>query len=497
MQDGASTAQKQEKIRTYDNTRLAGYIRWALLLLELTLLLRFLLALLGADSANALAAFLYNLTDLFLYPFERPRPIVQDLAFGPKGTYSFEWTTLIAMVVYGILFYLSRLFLRTVISSPEEPIHATEMREIDPVRGREQSNNSSESKPVQRIPLHRRGDTLPKGSPLPYMEYEANQMMRSEIHTEDIVPSLIGTGERELPLLQQQFGDYTLIRQIGQGGYANVYLGVHTCLKSEVALKLLDLSRASNEEINRFQFEARMLARLRHRHIVRMRDFGWEKNTPFMVMEYAPGGTLQEYFPPRVPLLLPTILPAVLQIASALQYIHDQGLIHCDVKPKNMLLGPEKEVWLSDLGIARTITAAKSNQLITDELIGTPLYLAPERISGSPVPASDQYALAVMVYQWLCGRGPFQGTSLQVCLQHWSTPPPRLRDHVPSISPAVEQVVLKALAKDPQRRFVHVQRFAEALKQASLTERGMAFPRFMKQPTSSRRFTYYRDLSFF
>jgi serine/threonine protein kinase len=293
--------------------------------------------------------------------------------------------------------------------------------------------------------------------------------------------SLIDTGEREASLLQQRFGNHTLIRQIGQGGYSNVYLGVHSYLNIEVALKLLDLCRASDDEKKRFQFEARIHAQLRHSHIVRVLDFGWGKSTPFMVMEYAPGGTLQKFFPPQVPLPLRAIMPAVLQIASALKYVHDHGLIHCDVKPENMLLGPGKEVWLADFGIACPITAAGSTQFSANKLVGTPLYLAPEQISGNPLPASDQYALAVMVYIWLCGQVPFRGTSLQVCLQHLSASPPRLREHVPSISPAVEQIVLKALAKDPKQRFAQVQEFAHALRQESQVESVTMLTRTMTQ----------------
>src|SRR5262249_46777536 len=105
------------------------------------------------------------------------------------------------------------------------------------------------------------------------------------------------------------------------------------------------------------------------------------------------------------------------------------------------------------------------------EVRGTARYMAPEQIQGHPLPASDQYALAVMVYQWLCGHPPFEGSALGICVQQVKTPAPRLRDHVPSISAAVERVVLKALAKDPQKRFAHVLEFVSALKQASLSER--------------------------
>jgi serine/threonine protein kinase len=184
-----------------------------------------------------------------------------------------------------------------------------------------------------------------------------------------------------------------------------------------------------------------------------------------------------------VPLTLRAIMPAVWQIASALQYVHDRGLIHCDVKPSNMLLGPCGEVWLSDFGIARPVAVAGSSNMHAQMLVGTPLYLAPEQIEGRPLPASDQYALAIMVYQWLCGQRPFRGTNLQICLQHLSEPPPRLREHVPTISPGVERVVLRALAKDPERRFTHVQEFALALRQASRAERPSTMSRRMIQST--------------
>ncbi len=271
----------------------------------------------------------------------------------------------------------------------------------------------------------------------------------------------------ESPLSGQQLGHYTLIRQLGQGGYASIYLGVHHYLNTYVALKLLNRFLASDEDVKRFQMEARILAHLRHRHIVRVLDFGVERSTPFLAMEYAPGGNLQQYFPQGRALPISAILPVVLQVANALQYVHNQGFIHCDVKPENMLLGPRHKIWLSDFGIALTSSAMGNKQFRTHELKGSANYMAPEQISGGPLPASDQYALAVMVYQWLCGQPLFQGAGLQVCLQHLSTPPPSLRDRVHSISRAVERVVLKALFKDPQQRFAHVQEFAYALKQAS------------------------------
>ena len=280
-------------------------------------------------------------------------------------------------------------------------------------------------------------------------------------------PALTRTSFREQPFCDTTIGNYHLLRQLGSGSYAHVYLAKHLYLQSLTALKLLTLSSIDHEEVQHFQFEARILAHLRHPHIVRALDFGWEKGTPFLVMEYAPGGTLQQVFPRGKALPIFSILPTVLQIASALQFIHNHGVIHCDVKPANVLLGPDNVVWLSDFGIATTLISAPATLYGRRSVPGTPSYIAPERIHGYALPASDQYALAVMVYQWLCGACPFEGSVREVCFQHVSTPPPPLRDRVPSISPAVERVILKALEKEPQKRFAHVQEFAFALNQAN------------------------------
>ena len=124
------------------------------------------------------------------------------------------------------------------------------------------------------------------------------------------------------------------------------------------------------------------------------------------------------------------------------------------------------EVWLADFGIATTANSLSGKRYGERQIRGTVRYMAPEQIHGNPLPASDQYALAVMVYQWLCGEPPFCGSEISVCVQHVSAPPRRLRELVPFISPAVERVVLKALEKDPQQRFAHVLEFANALKRA-------------------------------
>ena len=267
---------------------------------------------------------------------------------------------------------------------------------------------------------------------------------------------------------QQLVGSYRLTSLLGQGGFANIYLGEHMYLNTKAAVKVLNTWLAGENEIERFHTEALMSANLRHEHIVRVLDFGLEEDLPFLVLEYAPNGTLRQYFPSGEPLPLTTILPIIMQAASALQYIHNQGLIHCDVKPDNLLLGPNNEVWVSDFGIAQYTQCAENQQ--RKELRGTFAYTAPEQLCGKPLPASDQYALAVMVYEWLCGQRPFQGTMLSIWSQHLYSQPLSLRDRMPGISSAVEQVVFKALAKDPAQRFTHVLDFATALEQASMVE---------------------------
>lgn len=166
----------------------------------------------------------------------------------------------------------------------------------------------------------------------------------------------------------------------------------------------------------------------------------------------------------RLPLA--TIVSYVQQLAPALQFAHDQKLIHRDIKPENILLGPNNELLLSDFGLAavahRTVT-----QSVQDSA-GTPLYMAPEQFRGKPTTASDQYSLGIMVYEWLCGETPFhEGSAFQLGYQHIHEPPPSLREHLPSLSPAVERVVMRALAKDPKERWPSVTDFANALVRAS------------------------------
>ena len=267
----------------------------------------------------------------------------------------------------------------------------------------------------------------------------------------------------------QHIGNYLVLRLLGRGGFADVYLGEHAYLKSQAALKVLRLQLGEQETASFLQ-EGQILARLVHPHIVRVLDFSVQDGIPFLVMEYAPHGSLRQRHPTGSRLPLETIVAYVHQVASALQYIHDQRLIHRDVKPENMLLGSHDEVLLSDFGLVmltpQTLPSGATEPM-EQSLAGTTPYLAPEQLRGKAHPASDQYALGVVVYEWLCGKPPFRGPFLEVAVQHVSVPPPPLREQIPDLSPAIEEVVLRALAKERELRFASVQDFATALEHAS------------------------------
>ena len=270
----------------------------------------------------------------------------------------------------------------------------------------------------------------------------------------------------------QQLGNYRLSRLIGHGGFAEVYLGEHIHLNTQAAIKVLQI-RLTGSHLEQFRNEARTIASLVHPNIVRVLDFGVEDDIPFLVMDYAPNGTLRQRHPRGVPLPPISIVPYVEQAAAALQYAHDRRLIHRDVKPENMLVGRNEDVLLSDFGLV--MIAQSTSSQTTKEMAGTLPYMAPEQINGKPRPASDQYALGIVTYEWLSGERPFQGSFVEIATQHLVTPPAPLHGKVAGISPAVEEVVFTALAKDPQQRFASVHAFAAAFEQACQTPYSASF----------------------
>src|SRR5260370_17794417 len=223
----------------------------------------------------------------------------------------------------------------------------------------------------------------------------------------------------------------------------------------------------SNAE--QFRNEARTIASLTHPNIVRVLDFGVEEGTPYLVMEYATNSTLRHRHPKGIPLSPSRCLAYGRQGGDGLQYPHNKKFIHRDIKPENMLLGPGNQLLLSDFGLVLVAQSTASRG--SREMGGTVPYMAPEQLQGRPRPASDQYSLGVVVYEWLSGDRPFNGTFTEMASQHMFVPPPPLQGRIPGIPPEIEHVVLKALAKNPHHRFVNIQSIADALETDCLAVR--------------------------
>jgi WD40 repeat protein len=285
----------------------------------------------------------------------------------------------------------------------------------------------------------------------------------------------------------QPLGNYMLIRLLGKGGFAEVYLAEHRLLKMQAAIKVLGL-RLTSEGLQRFQVEAQHVAALAHPNIVRLLEFSTDQTVPYLVMEYAPNGTLRQRHPDGTRVPLESVISYVRQTASALQYAHDQRIIHRDIKPENLLLGRGGEVLLTDFGLAVAAHTTLSQQL--EDVMGTLSYMAPEQLAGQPRRESDQYALGIVVYEWLTGQRPFRGSAAEITAQQIASPPPPLRALAPDISSAVEQVVLRALAKSPKERFSSVHEFSLALAQAGLGQRRTGtLPAFPAQAFQARQTT--------
>jgi serine/threonine-protein kinase len=270
---------------------------------------------------------------------------------------------------------------------------------------------------------------------------------------------------------------YRLLRRLGVGGMGVVYEAEHVQLHKRFALKMLREELAQDELFRRrFLREARAASVVNHPHVVNISDFG---ETPdgraFFVMELLEGRDLQELLETEGRLSWPRAQEILLQVTSALEAAHRQGVIHRDIKPSNCFLvdvpspGGEVFVKVLDFGIAKlsgSLSQSTMRLTSTQEIFGTVAYMAPEMANGtSDDHRSDIYALGVMMYQMLVGELPFtEGNAFQILSQHVGTPPPRPRDKQPSVPEGVEAIILKAMAKDPNERFATMQEFGRALR---------------------------------
>src|SRR6476620_9257586 len=248
-------------------------------------------------------------------------------------------------------------------------------------------------------------------------------------------------------------GRYRILRKLGTGGMANVYLAEDEVLGRHVAIKILNDRHAGDEQFGeRFRREAKNAASLSHPNIVSIYDRGEAEGTYYIAMEYLDGRSLKELILSRGPAPVSVAIDYARQILAALRFAHRNGIVHRDIKPHNVLVDSEGHVKVTDFGIAR---AGASQMTEEGSIIGTAQYLSPEQPRGTPVDqTSDLYSLGIVLYELLTGQVPFTGdTPVEIAMKHLSTipePPSARRDDVP---PNVDMVVLRALAKDPSDRF--------------------------------------------
>ncbi len=281
-------------------------------------------------------------------------------------------------------------------------------------------------------------------------------------------------------LIGQQLGQYQIIAKLGAGGMATVYRARQASVDRDVAIKVIRVDLMSDENfVARFRNEARLIASLQHLHILKIFDYGNQDNILYIVMELLEGGSLSRLLRKEGGLPLASVTRLLEQISSALDYAHGRGIIHRDLKPDNVLLDQQRNAFLTDFGIAKML-GDTSNRTRTGMVMGTPSYMAPELWQGNPADArTDIYALGVMLYEMLTGVLPFRAeTPYQIMHRHIYEAPPPLRAQGLEMPAAIDQVISKALAKNPEHRFSSAGELVEAFREASS---GRDISRFISQ----------------
>jgi serine/threonine-protein kinase len=285
-------------------------------------------------------------------------------------------------------------------------------------------------------------------------------------------------------LIGQSIGRYHILEQLGEGGMATVYKAFDTRLERDVAIKVIRREAFPPNQLERilqrFEREAKSLARLNHPNIVKVHDFGDHDGAPYLIMEYLPGGTLKQRLGQPMP--WQQAAKILLPVAEALEYAHEQKMVHRDVKPSNILLTGKSAPLLTDFGVAKLLDMEEGQTLTgTGVGIGTPEYMAPEQWTNKTVPQSDIYGLGVVFYEMVSGRKPYQAdTPAALLLKQANDPLPRPAQFVPGLPDAVEKILLKALAKRVEDRYASMGDFAAALEKlahgAPAPEKAVAGP---------------------
>jgi serine/threonine protein kinase len=269
-------------------------------------------------------------------------------------------------------------------------------------------------------------------------------------------------------LIGQSLGRYHILEQLGEGGMATVYKAYDTRLERDVALKIIRRDAFPVEQheriLKRFEREAKSLAKLTHPNIVGVIDYGEYEDSPYLVMIYLPGGTLKQRLGKPMPWT--DAVRLLLPIAEALQYAHEHGILHRDVKPSNILLTEKNQPLLTDFGIAKILDLEDGQTLTgTGVGIGTPEYMAPEQWTGHAGPQADIYSLGVVLYELITGRKPYVAdTPAAILLKQAGEPLPPPHQYMPGLPEKVEKVLIKALASKPENRYPDMNAFATVLE---------------------------------
>jgi len=248
---------------------------------------------------------------------------------------------------------------------------------------------------------------------------------------------------------------YQLQETLGTGGMANVYLARDVVLDRPVAIKVLRKEYSANDNFQKqFLLEARAAANLSHPNIVTVHDFGIADNLVYIVMEQIPGKDLKQLVRERGRFTIEQGIPLMIQACAGVGYAHRAGLVHCDIKPHNMLVSKDMRLKVTDFGIARALATIKPGER-NDIVWGSPLYFAPEQALGeAPTPASDVYSLGVVMYELLTGTPPFTAsTADELARLHISARPLPVSEYVPDIPSLLEEIIMKVLSKEPSARY--------------------------------------------
>lgn len=248
---------------------------------------------------------------------------------------------------------------------------------------------------------------------------------------------------------------YQLQELLGSGGMSVVYRAHDRMLERDVAIKILRETYSSDPAFReRFRQEAKAAANLSHPNIVTIHDFGLDSGRLFIVMEYVPGEHLKSLLKKRGRFSIEETLSLIVQACAGIGYAHRAGLVHCDIKPHNMLITPDMRLKVADFGIARALASIQPEEK-SDVVWGSPQYFSPEQAGGAaPSPASDVYSLGVVMYEMLTGQLPFTATSAETLARlHRELPPPTPSQINPAIPPALEQILIKVLSKEPAARY--------------------------------------------